>query len=57
MPNNVDAVIAALRIALREAEKGDRTHWKAKASNSWINQLPGAWMGRWQPRSGLVRKS
>ena len=47
MMNNVDAVIAALRIALQEAEKAGRTDWKAKASNRWINQLPGAWMGRW----------
>jgi len=42
-----DAVIAALRIALQEAEKGSGTFWKAKASNRWINQLPGAWMGCW----------
>ena len=48
MPKRVDAVIAALRIALQEAEKGSGLYWKAKAANRWIDRLPGAWMGRWR---------
>lgn len=48
MSNNIDAVIAALRIAQKEAEKSTSWDWKVKAANRWINQLPGAWMGRWR---------
>ncbi len=50
MPNNVDAVIAALRIAQEEAEKNadDDDYWDVMTANRWIDQLPGAWMGRWR---------
>ena len=44
---DVDAVIAALRIALQEAEARTQGWWKVAALNRWINQLPGAWWGRW----------
>jgi hypothetical protein len=47
MASNIDAVIAALRVALREAESSNVYWWKVRAANRWINQLPGAWMGRW----------
>jgi hypothetical protein len=47
MSSNVDAVIAALRVALNEAEMSNQTWWKVRAANRWINQLPGAWRGRW----------
>lgn len=48
MAADVDAVIAALRIALDEAQKSSEVHWKTKTANRWINQLPGAWAGRWR---------
>jgi hypothetical protein len=45
----VDAVIAALRAVLKEAENRTTTYsWKTKTVNRWINRLPGAWMGRWR---------
>jgi len=47
MSSNVDAVIAALRVALNEAERSQESWWKVRAANRWINQLPGAWIGRW----------
>ena len=48
MSSDVDAVIAALRIALREAEtRTNAIWWKADALNRWIKQLPGAWLGSW----------
>jgi hypothetical protein len=47
MSSNVDAVIAALRVALNEAEMSNQTWSQVRAANRWINQLPGAWMGRW----------
>jgi hypothetical protein len=45
---DVEAVIAALRVALDEAQKSDETFWKSQAANRWIGQLPGAWSGRWR---------
>lgn len=48
MAADIDAVIAALRVALEEAQGSDDTHWKVEASNRWINLLPGAWYGRWR---------
>jgi len=48
MSNNVDAVIAALRIAQEEAARTPYGSCKVRAANRWINQLPGAWMGRWR---------
>jgi hypothetical protein len=47
MSSKIDGVIAALRVALNEAERSNVYWWKARAANRWINQLPGAWMGRW----------
>ena len=48
MPNDVDAVIAALHIVLHEAETRTTTYqWKTRVLNRWLNQLPGAWTGRW----------
>lgn len=47
MSAKIDGVIAALRVALNEAERSQEHWWKVKAANRWINQLPGAWMGRW----------
>lgn len=48
MAADVEAVIAALRVALDEAENSDATYWKSEAANRWIGQLPGAWSGRWR---------
>ena len=48
MAADVEAVIAALRVALDEAQKSDETCWKVEAANRWIDQLPGAWSGRWR---------
>ena len=47
MSKDVDAVIAALRIVLREAETRTDHYWEIHIVNKWINQLPGAWWGRW----------
>jgi hypothetical protein len=48
MPD-VDAVIAALRIVLHEAETRRTEHWwKIHIVNKWIDQLPGAQWGRWR---------
>ena len=48
MPSDVDAVIAALRIVLRDAETHTSQHWwNTEVVNRWIGQLPGAWTGRW----------
>jgi hypothetical protein len=48
MAADVDAVIAALRVALEESQKSDDVSWKVEAANRWIEQLPGAWSGRWR---------
>jgi hypothetical protein len=48
MATDVEAVIAALRVALDEAQKSDETFWRSEAANRWIGQLPGAWTGRWR---------
>ena len=49
MPSDVDAVIAALRIVLRDAETHtSQLWWKTEVVNRWIGQLPGAWWGRWR---------
>src|SRR5215475_8703058 len=47
MSRNIDAVIAALHVALEDAERSQDYWWKVRAANRWINQRPGAWMGRW----------
>ncbi|KAB2943892.1 MAG: hypothetical protein K8F92_19580 [Hyphomicrobium sp.] len=48
MAANVEAVIAALRVALEEAQKSEERFWKVEAANRWIAQLPGSWTGRWR---------
>jgi len=48
MAADVEAVIAALRVALDEAQKSEEDFWQVSAVNRWIDQLPGIWMGRWR---------
>jgi hypothetical protein len=48
MAADVEAVIAALRVALDEAQKSNEADWKVEAANRWVGQLPGAWSGRWR---------
>jgi len=49
MSSDVDAVIAALRTILEEAEaRHAEFWWKTHIVNRWIDQLPGAWWGRWR---------
>jgi hypothetical protein len=48
MAADVEAVVAALRVALDEAQNSDELYWKVEASNRWLGQLPGAWTGRWR---------
>ena len=48
MAAEVEAVIAALRVSLEEAQKSHATFWKISTANRWINQLPGARFGRWR---------
>jgi hypothetical protein len=48
MATNVDAVIAALRIVLEEAQASLGYWWNVETANRWINQLPGSWTGRWR---------
>lgn len=45
--SSVDAVIAALRAVLQEAERGGGA-LPTRVVNRWIGQLPGAWRGRWR---------
>ena len=47
MANDIDAVIAALRVVLEEAERRE-TSWDISKVNNWIARLPGAWRGRWR---------
>jgi len=48
MAAEVEAVIAALRVTLDAAQKSDEPFWQVAAVNRWVDQLPGAWMGRWR---------
>ena len=48
MADRVDAAIAALKVALKEAENSGDSWWKARRANCWLKQLPGAWWGRWR---------
>lgn len=48
MGTEIDAVIAALKIELSEAERDSKTFWKTIRCNRWIKQLPGAWTRRWK---------
>lgn len=54
MAATVEAVIAALRVTLEEAQKSREASWKVESVNRWIGQLPGSWSGRWRR---LVLKS
>lgn len=47
MATEIEAVIAALKIELQQAEKSHDTWWKAERCNRWIKQLPGAWTLQW----------
>jgi hypothetical protein len=48
MAADIEAVIAALRVALDEAQKSDENFWQVSAVNRWIDQLPGSWRGSWR---------
>lgn len=48
MAADVDAVIAALRVVLEEAQKSEEDHLKVETANRWISHLPGSWTGRWR---------
>lgn len=48
MSRDVDAVIAALKVALSEAETSTKLYWKVRAANRWIDQLPHGWFGLWR---------
>lgn len=49
MTADVDAVIAALQAVLDDAQRRtSEARWNIRAVNRWIDQLPGAWMGRWR---------
>ena len=48
MAAEVEAVIAALRVALDAAQKSEESFWQVAAVNRWVDLLPGAWMGRWR---------
>lgn len=48
MAAEVEAVIAALRVTLDAAQRSGEPFWQVAAVNRWVDQLPGAWMGRWR---------
>jgi hypothetical protein len=48
MSKNVDAVIAALKVALQDAERRGFYECRARVANRWIDQLPWAWTGKWR---------
>lgn len=49
MSTDVDAVIAALRIVLKEVERQSTTpKFPTHIVSKWIGQLPGAWTGWWR---------
>ncbi len=49
MAKDIDAVIAALRVLLEEAERRqDVRTWHISKVNDWIARLPGAWWGHWR---------
>jgi hypothetical protein len=48
MAKDIDAVIAALRVLLAEAERRNDGPWHISKVNVWIARLPGAWWGRWR---------
>jgi hypothetical protein len=48
MAADVDAVIAALRVVIDEAQKSSEDQIKVETANRWISHLPGSWTGRWR---------
>jgi hypothetical protein len=48
MAADIDAVVAALRVVLDEAQKSDEPFWKVESANRWIGQLPRSWSRRWR---------
>jgi hypothetical protein len=46
MASGVDAVIAALRVVLDEAQKSEEPFWKVETANRWVGHLPRSWSGR-----------
>jgi len=48
MGSKLDPVIAALRVALHEAEQSDDLCWRVETANRWLRQLPGVWRGKWR---------
>lgn len=48
MAADVDAVIAALRVVLDEAQKSEEPFWKVESANRWISQLRRSWSRRWR---------
>jgi hypothetical protein len=48
MAADVDAVVAALRVVLDEAQKSEEPFWKVESANRWIGQMPRSWRGRWR---------
>lgn len=48
MAADIEAVVAALRVALDEAQKSEDSFWEVSSVNRWIDMLPGTWMGRWR---------
>jgi len=53
MSTVVEAVIATLQIALKEAERQSTTS-KLPTVNKWIGPLPGAWEGWWRRLALMV---
>ena len=47
MDHHTDAVIAALTVALEEADNSCEDHWDVDAANRWVALLPRADEDRW----------
>jgi hypothetical protein len=56
MAADVEAVIAALRVALEEAQKSDEDFWKVEAANRWVGQLPGGPLAQTDTERGHDRR-
>jgi len=49
MAEDVDAVIAALRVVLQEVERREwQERFEVHVVNDWIGQPPGAWWAKWR---------
>ena len=60
MATRSEAVVAALRVALYEAEHSEEPQWETRAANRWVDLLPGASLGRWRHlklADGLVSRT